>query len=29
MSYRSYIGASTTQGLTNATWSFPHDADAL
>jgi serralysin len=23
MSYRSYIGASTTQGLTNATWSFP------
>ena len=23
MSYRSYIGASTTQGLTNGTWSFP------
>ena len=23
MSYRSYTGASTTQGLTNATWSFP------
>ena len=23
MSYRSYIGASTTGGLTNATWSFP------
>ena len=23
MSYRSYAGASTTQGLTNATWSFP------
>jgi len=23
MSYRSYIGASTTQGFTNATWSFP------
>ena len=23
MSYRSYIGASTSQGLTNATWSFP------
>jgi Tryptophan-rich Synechocystis species C-terminal domain/Bacterial Ig-like domain/Peptidase M10 serralysin C terminal/Bacterial Ig domain/RTX calcium-binding nonapeptide repeat (4 copies) len=23
MSYRSYIGASTTSGLTNATWSFP------
>ena len=29
MSYRSYIGASTTQGLTNATWSFPTDADDL
>ena len=23
MSYRSYTGASTSQGLTNATWSFP------